>query len=145
MLFEWLRGYETVLWWLGALSVVSFFGTLIIIPLIMVRIPTDYFIRRREPSGPIWHSVPNLPGVIAKNILGAIFILAGLAMLVLPGQGVATILLGIMLMNFPGKHALERKIIQQPPVLRTINWMRAKSNRPPLLVPQDDKAPSSDV
>jgi drug/metabolite transporter (DMT)-like permease len=70
-----------------------------------------------------------------KNLLGIIFILAGVAMLILPGQGILTILLGIMLMNFPGKHTLERRIVQQPAVLRAINWMRTKANHPELKLP----------
>ena len=143
MLPEWLSDYETALWWLGALSVVCFIGTLIAIPMLVARIPVDYFTRHREPPGPIWRSVSNLPSVVARNTLGVILILAGIAMLVLPGQGVLTILLGLMLMNFPGKHNLERQIIEQPTVLRAINWMRAKSNTPPLISHQSDKKRSS--
>ena len=89
-------------------------------------------------------SIPRLLGLVLKNIIGVIFILAGLAMLVLPGQGVLTILLGIMLMNFPGKSALELHIVQQPTVLRAINWMRQRAHRPALLVtPHAACGPSS--
>jgi hypothetical protein len=59
---------------------------------------------------------------------------AGIAMLVLPGQGVLTMLLGVMLMNFPGKYELERQIIQQPTILKALNWMRRRANRPDLIV-----------
>jgi hypothetical protein len=150
MLPEWLRMHETVLWWMGAVSMLTFVGTLIVIPLLVVRIPTDYFIRdRRHQLSMRDHlSIPRLLGLVLKNIIGLIFILAGIAMLVLPGQGVLTILLGIMLMNFPGKLALERHIVQQPTVLRAINWMRQRARRPPLRVTPKAAcrpSPSSDV
>lgn len=134
-LYEWLRGNEIVLVWLGAFSVVSFIATLIAIPFIVARIPTDYFIRdQKKPFGDSGHTALNLFWLVLKNILGAILILAGLAMLVLPGQGVLTMLLGIMLMNFPGKRALERYLIRQPTIFKALNWMRARADRPDLIV-----------
>jgi hypothetical protein len=53
-------------------------------------------------------------------------------MLVLPGQGLLTILIGLVLVNFPGKYYLERKVIEQKKVLATMNWIRGKANRPPV-------------
>ncbi len=148
MLPEWLRAYETALWWLGALSVLTFFGTLVVIPLLVVRIPTDYFIRDRQPGEPERWSALHMLAKAVKNIIGCIFILTGIAMLVLPGQGVITILLGMMLMNFPSKRAFERRIVEQPTVLRAINWMRQRARRPPLIltkpdVPANDQQPHS--
>ncbi|MDH3599847.1 MAG: PGPGW domain-containing protein [Candidatus Tectomicrobia bacterium] len=150
MLPEWLRMHETTLWWMGSVSMLTFIGTLIVIPLLAVRIPTDYFIRDRQHRLSMRDqlSVPRLIGLVLKNVIGLIFILAGIAMLVLPGQGVLTILLGIMLMNFPGKATLELHIVQQPTVLRAINWMRNRANHPPLLVTPKatcNPSPSSDV
>ena len=53
-------------------------------------------------------------------------------MLVLPGQGIFTIMIGLMLSNYPGKHAIERKFIGIPNVLKSINWLRKKSDKPPI-------------
>ena len=61
-------------------------------------------------------------------------LLAGIAMLVLPGQGVLTMLIGISLIDFPGKHTLEARMISQPLVLQTINKVREKFGRSPLVV-----------
>lgn len=134
-LYQWLRGNEMVLLWLGVFSVVSFIATLIAIPLIVARIPTDYFVRKkRKPLGNPSRTPVNWFWIALKNVLGIIFLVAGLAMLVLPGQGVLTMLLGIMLMNFPGKFALEHYLIQQPTILKALNWMRARANRPALMV-----------
>jgi hypothetical protein len=133
-LYEWCRGNEVVLVWLGLMSVVMFFATILAIPFIVARIPTDYFVREHKPRRHTPLSSARLLGVVVKNVFGIILLLAGLAMLVLPGQGVLTILLGIMLMNFPGKYELERRIIQQPTVLKALNWMRHRANRPALIV-----------
>jgi hypothetical protein len=133
-MLEWIRANDALLWWLGSLSVATFIGCLIAIPIIVVRMPEDYFARpsRRLVRLPAQH--PVLRGVLigAKNVLGFIFVLAGIAMLVLPGQGILTILIGLGLMDFPGKFALERRIVHTSAVLRSINWMRARWKRPPL-------------
>ena len=71
--------------------------------------------------------------MIGKNALGFILVVAGIIMLVLPGQGVFTILIGIMLLNFPGKYRLERWIVARRPVLRSINWLRRRAGRAPLV------------
>jgi hypothetical protein len=136
-IFAWFRAHDAVLWWLGALSLVTFVGSLILIPWLVVRIPADYFTRdrHRPQRHPRQHPVLLVFGLIVKNLLGMAFVVAGLIMLLLPGQGVLTILIGLTLMNFPGKHALERRIVQQPAVLRAINWIRAKAHRPALQVP----------
>jgi hypothetical protein len=55
-------------------------------------------------------------------------------MLVLPGQGLFTIIIGLMLSNYPGKFEIERKLIAIPTILKSINWLRRKSNKPILKV-----------
>ena len=67
-----------------------------------------------------------------KNIIGYALILGGLLMLVLPGQGLFTIFIGLILSNYPGKYKLERKLISIPSIFKMVNWLRNKSNKPPL-------------
>ncbi|MDO9516370.1 MAG: PGPGW domain-containing protein, partial [Syntrophales bacterium] len=74
--------------------------------------------------------------LIVKNLAGVVFVVAGIVMLFMPGQGILTILIGVMLMNFPGKRLLELRTISQPSVLGAINWVRARSQRPPLALPR---------
>jgi hypothetical protein len=120
---------------LGILSVVFFVGSLIAIPILLVCLPVDYFDDDR-PRG--WF--PGIPMplrvtvLILKNLIGVVFVLAGLAMLVLPGQGLLTILLGMSLVDFRAKRKLERRIVGQPAVLRTINSIRMKYGKPPLVI-----------
>jgi hypothetical protein len=67
-----------------------------------------------------------------KNVLGLVLLIAGLAMLVLPGQGVITILIGILFLDFPGKYQLERRLIQQKNIQSAIAWIRKRTGQPPL-------------
>src|SRR5678816_2794048 len=126
--------------WLTALSMVFFVGTLIAIPFILVRLPADYFdVRVPRPWMEDHHPVLRLLGHIVKNAVGAIFLFAGFLMLFLPGQGVLTMLIGISMLDFPGKRKVEAKLIGQPTVLGVINGMRQKFNKPPLLLAPEHK------
>ena len=128
---------ETLIW-LAALSIVFFIGTLIAIPFILVRLPADYFdIRVPRPWMQDHHPVLRVAGHIVKNAVGAVFLLAGFLMLFLPGQGVLTMLIGISMLDFPGKRKIEAKLIGQPTVLNVINSMRKKYGKPPLVLAPD--------
>jgi len=120
--------------WVGLIvfSVIAFVGTLIAIPAILIRLPPDYFKNHHhKPWLANHHPVIRILGLVIKNIAGILFLLAGIAMLVLPGQGLLTMLLGFLFIDFPGKHRLEQKLIQHPQVLKAINALREKANKPP--------------
>jgi hypothetical protein len=71
---------------------------------------------------------------LAKNLIGYGLILAGILMLLLPGQGILTMITGLLLIDYPGKFRLERQIARQPAILKSLNWLRAKAQKPPLSV-----------
>jgi hypothetical protein len=127
---------------MGVVSVLTFVGTLVVLPFVVARLPADYFVRDRQchAASREQHMALRLIVLVVKNVLGLVFVLAGVAMLVLPGQGILTILIGLSLMDFPGKRTLERRFVQQPTVLQAINWMRRKAGQPPLIVPPVDAA-----
>jgi len=129
---------KDVLLALFALSVVGFVGSLIVIPIILVRLPPHYFDERHPRA---WmenhHPILRLVGHVLKNIAGVVFLVAGFAMLFLPGQGILTMLIGVSFLDFPGKRRLEAKLVGQPSVLRTINGIREKFGRPPLTITDD--------
>ncbi|MFP3983319.1 MAG: PGPGW domain-containing protein [Desulfurivibrionaceae bacterium] len=108
------------------------------IPWIVIRIPPDYFTRikpRRRPKF-IWsHPVVQGAVIVIKNAFGLILVAVGIIMLFTPGQGFFTILVGLMLMNFPGKYRLEKWLITRDNVARTINWFRRRAGRKPLEFP----------
>ena len=120
-----------------ALSVVMFFGSLALIPLLLVRMPADYFARSESPFS-AWRRRHPLAGgllVVVRNLLGVVLLAAGLVMMVLPGQGVITILVALTLLNFPGKRRLELRIVRQRQVRGAIDWIRRRAGRPPLVIP----------
>ncbi len=122
-----------VLWSLFVLSIVGFIGSLIVIPFILVRLPPQYFDVRYPRTWMKEHH----PVLRLKNVVGVVFFLAGVAMLFLPGQGLLTMLIGLSLVDFPGKRRLESKLVGRPTVLKTINALRHKFGRPPLTVAND--------
>lgn len=118
------------------LSLLLFIASIVALPWFVVRLPRDYFVRH-DHDAPL--SVIRNPGRrrlahIAKNVLGGALLVAGLAMLVLPGQGVLTILMALVLLRFPGKRALERKLVSRPHVLKALNSIRRRAGADPLLL-----------
>ena len=124
---------------LGIVSGVFFIGTLTAIPILIVRLPNDYFMQTQpRPWLQNRHPVLRVGAYVIKNLLGYLFLLSGIAMLVLPGQGILTLLIGLSLIDFRGKQKLQRKLIGQPAVLRTLNGIRQKFGRKPLVVKTDE-------
>jgi hypothetical protein len=120
---------------LTVLSLAFFVGSLIAIPFILVRLPADYFdVRVPRPWMKDHHPVLRMIGHVAKNAIGAIFLFAGFLMLFLPGQGILTMLIGVSMLDFPGKRKVEAKMIGRPAVLNVINGMREKFGKPPLIL-----------
>jgi len=142
-MIQWLQTHETVSYWLVGLSLVSFVTTLAVIPWVVVRIPADYFAGRKRPVRRQF--VPRSPLIwlvllVAKNTIGALLVLAGMVMLVMPGQGLLTIIIGVLVMNFPGKFSFERWLVSRGPTLSLINRIRQRYGRPPLVLANDTEA-----
>jgi len=135
-MIAWIKGYATLLIWMTGISLITFVGTIIAIPWLVVRIPSDYFSEKRRVRK-LWASQHPLVRAIlltAKNLLGFVLILAGIIMLAIPGQGMLTILIGLLLLDLPGKYRIERWVITRPAVLRSINWLRRRARRAPLVL-----------
>ena len=141
MLFEKIWDFATA--HAGLLVAGSFLSLVIsavLGPALIVRLPAGYFTYRHrhvvmaERRHPVVHLV--LTGT--KNVIGAMFVVAGLALLVLPGQGIITLLAGAIIMNYPGKFEFERWLVRRPRVLPALNWLRAKYGREPLLPPDSE-------
>lgn len=113
----------------GAGSALMFVGTLAALPYLVARAPRDFFTRDAPPAG-------HLAARVARNVLAALLIVAGLAMLVLPGQGLLTILLGVCLADIPRKRALVRRIVQREGVWSALNALRRRLGREDFLRPR---------
>lgn len=133
---QWLGDYLTpgVAIVLSLASLVMFIASVVITPWLLVRMPADYFLRdkphlwTRLRQSPPWTCVV----LLVKNALGVVCVGAGILMLVLPGQGLLTILVGIFLLDFHGKKELEKKLVSRPKILKSINWLRRHYGRPEL-------------
>lgn len=135
-LFDWVGRHETIFWWLAIVSALMFVASLILVPVLVARIPTDYFVHEERPKS-YWsdrHPILRAIAFLVKNCVALVLVLAGIAMLVLPGQGILSIVTGIMLLSFPGKYRFEKWMIGRPPILRAINWLRRRSGRQPLMI-----------
>jgi hypothetical protein len=116
---------------------ITFFISLAIVSFILVKLPPTYF--QESHSRDFWvdrHPSIRWAGLIGKNALGIVLVLLGILMSIpgVPGQGILTILLGIMLVDFPGKRQLEYKLVSRPKVRETINRLRLRFGEPPLVL-----------
>ena len=138
---QWIGSHEITLGILSAVSVLTFIGSLVAVPWLVVRMPADYFLHRRHFVDR-WrsrHPLVRFALLILKNSCGVLLVLAGIAMLVLPGQGILTIIVGLICLDFPGKFPLEQRIARIRPVIRTMNWIRRNAHHPPLELPPHAK------
>lgn len=131
---EFVSNYKTYILWLATISLFVFIFSLVSIKWLVALIPTDYFVKKNISKSKKSYSLLWLMSIIVKNIIGYTLILGGILMLVLPGQGLFTILMGLILSNYPGKYSIEKRIISIPSILKTINWLRKKSNKPRLKI-----------
>lgn len=113
---------------LTLLSVVTCVVSLFCASWALRRLPVDYLLTDHRRSG---HPLLQL----LRNLVGVVLLLLGVAMLVLPGQGLLTILAAISLMDFRGKRRLECRLMLRPRVFAAINRFRLRSGRPRLLSP----------
>jgi len=128
----WSR-YQREIWMLGVASAAMLVISAALIPYLIVRLPADFYAesnhRRRLFEA---HPPLRILFLAVKNALGGLLLVAGILMLVLPGQGILTILAALTLLNFPGKRKLELRILHRPVILNSINWLRRRAGREPL-------------
>ena len=148
--------HATLLAWLTTASLVMLVLSLLTLPVVAVLLPEDFIVARLRAGNAEGVSrdakIPSLPATespgqtppgrvwpwtlrILKNLAGGLLALAGLAMLVLPGQGLLTLIVALVLLDLPGKQRLEARLLSQPRLLRMLNRTRQRFGRPPLRSP----------
>ena len=130
-----LHKSHRLLWAIGLFSAISFVGSLIAIPFVVARLPVDHFVAPHEAADWVASSIGRRLWLVVKNLLGILLVAGGIIMLVLPGQGVLTILLGVAVMDIPGKWKAMRALARRPEVMKALNWMRERAHKPPLIPP----------
>lgn len=139
---NWLMQFVPELTWqnaiLGALLfVVTFAASSALVSFVLVRLPADFFHPSNERNILVdRHHVIRWSGIVVKNMVGFALVMIGIIMSIpgVPGPGFLTILFGIALLDFPGKRALEYKIVSRPRVFQAINSLRRKFDKPPLVL-----------
>jgi hypothetical protein len=139
---EWLKAYLPDGWngWhLAAvtigLGVVTALASLVVVGFVLARLPADFFVNP-EARRPIdRHPVLRVVLCVLRNLFGYFLILLGIALSLpgIPGQGLLTILMGVLLIDFPGKHRAERWLLTRRGVLHAVNRFRTRVGRPPLI------------
>lgn len=122
--------------WLTLISVLMAVASMLAVPWLVVRIPADYFIAPRYEHPTRGHKGWTI--WLLRNVAGCTLIALGILMLVLPGQGVLTILIGVAVSALPFKYRLERWLVSKPRVLAALNWIRRRYHKPPLAAPRQE-------
>ncbi|MGQ9660018.1 MAG: PGPGW domain-containing protein [Thermochromatium sp.] len=137
-ILSWIESHQLLTLLLAGVSLLTFIGSLLALPVLVASMPTDYFVDTTRHPSRLRRSHPliYLAGRILKNAVGWLLVLCGLLMLVLPGQGLLTILVGLVLCDFPGKFRLERRLAGNARVMAACNWLRKRAGRPPFQAPQ---------
>lgn len=118
-----------------SVSVVMVIASVAVTPAILARLPADYFLHERPHllellrQGPLSKCLI----IVAKNIIGTLLLLLGFILIFLPGQGLLTIMVGLLLLDFPRKKQIMRGIATRPAITRSLNWLRERRGKPPLL------------
>ncbi|MCH8542827.1 MAG: hypothetical protein LAT61_04585 [Alcanivorax sp.] len=126
--------------WLVGSGIALGLASMVLIPWLIIRMPADYFVAPRKPRlrSTMMHSLI----WVARNLLGILLVLLGAILLFLPGQGLLTMLLGLGISTFPGKYRLERAIIRRRAIYDSINWIRRRYDRGPIVYPARDGSAS---
>jgi hypothetical protein len=127
----------------GELGIWAQVGAIVVVALVttaagflaIVLLPAEHFLSRPAPDS--WwrkHRIVRWTLLAVKNVLGVIIFALGVLMLVAPGPGLVFMLLGLSLLDFPGKRALERRLVGRPSVIKFLNDLRANFNKPPFVI-----------
>ena len=141
-MFEWIADFISSITLQGALLsilifVVTFAISLAIVSVVLVKLPPTYFKKSHHKK-----FLANRPPIIrwlaiaGKNLLGFILVVIGILLSLpgVPGQGMLTILLGIMLLDFPGRPRFEHWLVSRPKILHAVNKLRHRFSKPSLVL-----------
>ncbi len=146
-LWAWMEDNRVVLAALTAASLVMFVGSLVVVPIFLAKVPPTFFTQRYERTVGrrmrAVHPGRRVLGLVLRNVGGVVLILAGLPMLIGPGQGIIAIVLGLMLLSIPGKRRAARWLLRLPGVRHAVAAIRRRAGRPPLVLDETDANPGN--
>lgn len=134
MILDWLSLHKNqLIWGIGIFAISLLFSSLACC-FVILRLREDHFHVERAPSSqsmrPPWKRTLMTLG---KNILGVSLVILGLAMSLpgVPGQGLLTLFVGLVLVDFPGKRDIERRIMDRPMIFDACNRLRSRFGKKP--------------
>ena len=135
-ILQWLTEHQYLLGWIGVISLLVFSLSLLSLPWLVAMIPEDYFLSQKRKRTFLKNEVFGTWIIIfiLKNSIGLLLVTGGILMLFLPGQGILTIIAGLIMTDYPGKFELERRIVSNKKILEKLNWLRNKANQPSLRI-----------
>lgn len=134
MIFNYFRDHQQQIVWGILIFVASLVISSLVTMFVLLRLPANYFdtnaVIGDDPEHPQWR---RMLGMIVKNVIGVGLVILGLVMALpgVPGQGLLTMFIGVVLLDFPGKRAFERRIVSRPAILRVCNRLRVRFGKPP--------------
>ncbi len=141
-MFEWVTEFLSSITLRGALLsvlifLITFGASLAIVSIVLVKLPATYF-RKSHKRKFLADRPPIIRGlaIVGKNLLGVVLVIVGILLSLpgVPGQGMLTVLLGVMLLDFPARPRLERWIVSRPRIHKTINKLRHRFSKPALVL-----------
>lgn len=134
--WAWSEAHRWVVWAVAAGSLGSLALSGVLVSLVLLALPADHYSKGRiapvpSANGGVLALFASGMLLVVRNVAGWVFVLAGVAMLVLPGQGLLSILAGLVLIDFPGKRRFERRLLASHVVRDAMNWLRRRAGKPP--------------
>jgi hypothetical protein len=121
----------------AAIAVTAFLVTTAAAVAVVVLMPADHFSRPPGQDDAVRrHPALRWTLIILKNVAGLLIVPLGviMALPLVPGPGLVFILVGLSLLDFPGKRSLERRLLAVHSVQRFLNRIRHRFGRPPLVI-----------
>jgi len=121
----------------AAIAVTAFLVTTAAAVAVVVLMPADHFSRPPgQDDAARRHPALRWTLIILKNVAGLLIVPLGviMALPLVPGPGLVFILVGLCLLDFPGKRSLERRLLAVHSVQRFLNRIRHRFGRPPLVI-----------
>jgi hypothetical protein len=142
---EWVTAWHLAALSVG-LAVVMAAGSAAVVGVVLARLPADYFVNPNARLPIDRHPVLKVLLTVGRNAFGYFLIALGavLSLPGVPGQGLLTIFMGVLLIDFPGKHRFERWLVTRRVILGAVNRVRARAGRPPLIVQAGGEPPAQE-
>ena len=134
---NWLQEYAGFMTAMAIVSVVIILASIILTPIWLGRLPEDYFLRVLDQNNANARDTHSLVIRLTRAVAGSLLLIAGVAMLFLPGQGIVTIIAGLLLIDFPGRRRILRRILNIHAVTGLIQWIRRTRGKSEFRFPEE--------